>query len=75
MADFEWSWPTRIERDVIERTLTLDFLAEATQATLETAVCDAQPPRFALVVPAAGAATSAATLIDPPAQHATDATP
>jgi len=29
IADFEWSWPTKIERDIIERALTLDFLAEA----------------------------------------------
>ncbi|MEO7651321.1 MAG: IS21-like element helper ATPase IstB [Bryobacteraceae bacterium] len=29
IADFEWSWPTRIERDVIQRALTLDFLSEA----------------------------------------------
>lgn len=28
MADFEWSWPTKIERDVIERALTLDFVAD-----------------------------------------------
>ena len=28
MADFEWSWPSKIERDVIERALTLDFLGE-----------------------------------------------
>ena len=28
-ADFNWSWPTKIERDVIERALTLDFLPEA----------------------------------------------
>src|SRR6516165_787266 len=28
MADFEWTWPTKIERDVIERALTLDFLPE-----------------------------------------------
>jgi len=28
MADFHWSWPKKIERDVIERALTLDFLAE-----------------------------------------------
>lgn len=28
MADFEWNWPTKIERGVIERILTLDFLAE-----------------------------------------------
>jgi DNA replication protein DnaC len=29
MADFDWTWPTKIERDVIERALTLDFLPEA----------------------------------------------
>jgi DNA replication protein DnaC len=29
MADFDWAWPTKIERDVIERALTLDFLPEA----------------------------------------------
>ena len=29
MADFDWTWPSRIERDVIERALTLDFLSEA----------------------------------------------
>jgi DNA replication protein DnaC len=29
MADFDWSWPTKIERDVIVRALTLDFLSEA----------------------------------------------
>jgi DNA replication protein DnaC len=29
MADFEWSWPTKIDRDVIERALTLDFLSES----------------------------------------------
>ena len=28
MADFDWSWPAKIERDVIERALTLDFLGE-----------------------------------------------
>ena len=28
MADFEWTWPTKIEREVIERALTLDFLPE-----------------------------------------------
>lgn len=28
MADFEWSWPSKIERDIVERALTLDFLAE-----------------------------------------------
>ena len=29
IADFDWSWPTKIERDIIERALTLDFLEEA----------------------------------------------
>jgi DNA replication protein DnaC len=28
MADFDWSWPKQIERDVIERALTLDFLSD-----------------------------------------------
>jgi DNA replication protein DnaC len=28
MADFDWSWSRRIERDVIERALTLDFVDE-----------------------------------------------
>lgn len=34
MADFDWSWPVRIERDVIERALTLDFIAEARNLVL-----------------------------------------
>ena len=29
MADFEWTWPARIDREVIERALTLDFIPEA----------------------------------------------
>lgn len=29
MADFEWAWPSKIERDVIDRALTLDFIPEA----------------------------------------------
>jgi DNA replication protein DnaC len=28
MADFDWSWPTKIEREVVERALLLDFLHE-----------------------------------------------
>jgi len=28
MADFDWSWPAKIEREVIERALTLDFVTE-----------------------------------------------
>ena len=28
MADFEWDWPKKIEREVIERALTLDFIKE-----------------------------------------------
>jgi len=34
MADFEWAWPTKIERDVIERALTLDFLPEGRNLVL-----------------------------------------
>jgi DNA replication protein DnaC len=34
MADFEWTWPTKIEREVIERALTLDFLPEARNIVL-----------------------------------------
>lgn len=34
MADFDWSWPTKIERTLIERALTLDFLAEARNLVL-----------------------------------------
>ena len=29
MADFNWNWPTRIDRSTIERALTLDFIPEA----------------------------------------------
>jgi DNA replication protein DnaC len=28
MADFDWNWPTRIDRELIERALTLDFINE-----------------------------------------------
>lgn len=34
MADFDWSWPFKIEREVIERTLTLDLLSEARNLVL-----------------------------------------
>jgi DNA replication protein DnaC len=34
MADFEWSWPTKIEREVIERALSLDFLREGRNLVL-----------------------------------------
>ena len=34
MADFDWSWPTQIERGVIERALTLDFIGEARNLVL-----------------------------------------
>jgi len=29
LADFDWQWPQKIDRPLIERTLTLDFLTEA----------------------------------------------
>lgn len=28
MADFDWAWPQKIDRETIERALTLDFIAE-----------------------------------------------
>lgn len=34
MADFEWDWPTKIERDIVERAFSLDFLAEARNLVL-----------------------------------------
>jgi DNA replication protein DnaC len=34
MADFDWTWPTSIERDIIERALALDFLHEARNLVL-----------------------------------------
>ncbi len=34
MADYEWNWPIKIERDIIERALTLDFLPEARNLVL-----------------------------------------
>jgi DNA replication protein DnaC len=34
MADFDWNWPAKIERDVIERALTLDFLSESRNLVL-----------------------------------------
>jgi DNA replication protein DnaC len=34
MADYEWTWPSKIERDIIERALTLDFLHEARNLVL-----------------------------------------
>jgi DNA replication protein DnaC len=29
MADFDWNWPDKIDRSVIERALTLDFIPDA----------------------------------------------
>jgi DNA replication protein DnaC len=34
MADFDWAWPTQIERNLIERALTLDFLSQARNLVL-----------------------------------------
>jgi DNA replication protein DnaC len=34
LADFEWSWPSSIEREVVERAMSLDFLAEARNLVL-----------------------------------------
>ena len=34
MADFDWTWPAKIERDFVERALALDFLPEARNLVL-----------------------------------------
>jgi DNA replication protein DnaC len=34
IADFEWSWPKKIDRDVVERAMTLDFLSESRNLVL-----------------------------------------
>lgn len=34
MSDFDWSWPTQVERSIIERALTLDFLSQARNLVL-----------------------------------------
>jgi DNA replication protein DnaC len=34
MADFDWNWPTEIDRDLIERSLTLDFVREGRNLVL-----------------------------------------
>ena len=34
MADFEWDWPTRIDRELVEDALTLGFLGEAANVVL-----------------------------------------
>jgi DNA replication protein DnaC len=34
MADFDWSWPSKIEHDAIDRDFTLDFLTEARNLVL-----------------------------------------
>jgi hypothetical protein len=34
LADFDWTWPARVEREVLERALTLDFLQEGRNLVL-----------------------------------------
>ena len=34
MADFDWNWPKKIERDLIERALSLDFIREGRNLAL-----------------------------------------
>lgn len=29
MADFDWAWPAKMDRDIVERALSLDFINEA----------------------------------------------
>lgn len=37
MADFEWNWPTRIDRDAVEAAVNLDFLPEKRNVVLVAA--------------------------------------
>lgn len=37
MADFDWAWPTRIDRAAVDAALRLDFLAEARNVVLVAA--------------------------------------
>lgn len=34
IADFDWTWPAKIDRDIIERALTMDFLSESRNIVL-----------------------------------------
>jgi DNA replication protein DnaC len=34
MADFDWQWPTKIDRDAVEELFRLEFLAEAANVIL-----------------------------------------
>jgi DNA replication protein DnaC len=34
MADFDWSWPKKVDREAIERALTLDFIQEGRNLVL-----------------------------------------
>jgi DNA replication protein DnaC len=34
MADFDWSWPTKIDRDAVEEALRLDFISQADNLVL-----------------------------------------
>lgn len=34
LADFDWAWPTRIDREAVEATMRLDFLAAARNVVL-----------------------------------------
>jgi len=34
VADFDWSWPKRVERDLLERALTLEFVREGRNLVL-----------------------------------------
>lgn len=34
MADFDWSWPTEIDRELIEELLTTDFVSEAANVVI-----------------------------------------
>ena len=34
MVDFDWAWPTKIDREIVDRALTVDFLPDARNVVL-----------------------------------------
>jgi DNA replication protein DnaC len=43
MADFDWAWPKKIDRDAVESALRLDFIAQARNVVLVAPQDSAKP--------------------------------
>src|SRR5208282_5574855 len=44
LCDFEWDWPTAIDRATFEALMTLEFLKDATNALQSARTASANPP-------------------------------